>query len=574
MESPRISVQDLTYRYPGADENALEDVSLEVGVGEFIVLAGDSGSGKSTLLRAISGLVPHFFGGCVEGSVEVCSLDTRNHGPSSIADHVGSLFQDPESQVVTSSVVAEISLPLEQRGHDGPTIARSIEEVTSALGIPGLVGRQVSELSGGELQRVSLASVLAAGPSIALLDEPTSQLDPVAAEELFGLVTRLNREHGMTVLLAEHRLERCLPYADRVLVFDKGRIAFDSDVERFLNWTIEFAPHHATPLARMFSLAGLEPPRDVKTARARLSETKMESGGSSDRLGYPTGNGRDTNGRKPFARIRDKRKKSAAVLDVRDLRYRFDDGCQQVDALRGIDLRIGAGERVAIVGRNGAGKSTLLRHMGGLLEPDRGRVRIRGLDPAELTRRELNQHVALLLQNPGDYLLADRVEDEFPAHLRERLLIATGLAAHAKSHPRDLSAGQRQKLALAILLTDRGLPDGTPTPLIAIDEPTRGLDRKEKVELADTLKRLADDGAAVVLATHDVELAARFASRAVMIAGGRIIADGPARDLFSNGLYYTTDVARAVGPEHCCILAEEGAEVLNKSYSDDRGVVA
>lgn len=263
-----------------------------------------------------------------------------------------------------------------------------------------------------------------------------------------------------------------------------------------------------------------------------------------------------------------------AILDIRDLRYRFDDGCVTVDALRGIDLRISAGERVAIVGRNGAGKSTLLRHLGGLLEPDGGRVRICGLDPAELTRPELNRHVALLLQNPGDYLLADRVEEEFPAHLSDRVLSSTGLADFAKSHPRDLSVGQRQKLALAVLLSGRGFPEGSPPPLIALDEPTRGLDRREKAELAEMLKRLADDGAAVMLATHDVELAARFASRAVMMAEGRIIADGPARELFSNGLFYTTDVARALGPGHSCILAEEGAEALKKLLADDLGAVA
>ncbi len=577
LELPRISVQSLTYCYPEAEVNALEKVNLEVGEGEFIVLAGDSGSGKSTLLRALSGLVPHFFGGHIEGSVEVCGLDSRDHGPSNIADHAGSLFQDPESQVVTSSVIGEISLPLEQRGLDGPTIAKVIEEVTSALGIPGLIGRQVSELSGGELQRVSLAAALAAGPSIALLDEPTSQLDPIASEELFGLITRLNREHGMTVLLAEHRLERCLPYADRVLVFDEGRIAFDSDVDGFLNWTVEHAPHHATPLARMFKLAGLKPPRDVKTARARLrdlNDTKMKNSDSSDQLGNTTGNGRDISRSGPFARFRGKRKRSGAVLEVRDLRYRFDDGCRQEDALRGVDLRISAGERVAIVGRNGAGKSTLLRHLGGLLEPDRGKVRICGLDPADLTRRELNEHVALLLQNPSDYLLADRVEDEFPAHMSEQVLSTAGLAAYAKSHPRDLSAGQRQKLALAIVLAGRGLPDGTLPSLIALDEPTRGLDRKQKSELADTLKRMADRGAAVVLATHDVELAARFANRAVMIADGRIIADGSARELFSSGLYYTTDVARALGPQHDCVTAEDGAEMLKKLTALDREAIA
>ena len=324
----------------------------------------------------------------------------------------------------------------------------------------------------------------------------------------------------------------------------------------------------------MFSLAGLGPPRDVKTARGRISAIEADNGDDSDRPGEKEDNGRAKSGRRLFSKFRSGRDKGATVLDVKDLWYRFDSGCESADALRGIDLRVDRGEMVAIVGRNGAGKSTLLRHFGGLLEPARGRVGICGRNPAEFGRGELNEHVALLLQNPNDYLLADTVEEEFPAGHAERVLSAAGLSDCAKAHPHDLSVGQRQRLALAILLSRRGWPDGDPPPLIALDEPTRGLDRKRKVELAGILRELAGRGAAVVVATHDVELAALFAARAVMIAEGRIIADGPASEIFSSGLYYTTDVARALGSRYGCTLAEEGADILKKMIAHDQEVVA
>src|SRR5215213_1288724 len=231
-----LRLEGVTYRYPGDAPPALDHVDLELSQGEFAVLAGASGSGKSTLMRAACGLVPHFFGGEVEGAVAVCGRDTRRHGPAALADVVAMVFQDPESQVVMNGVRAEIELALASRGRTGAAAARAVEETALALGVDGLLDRPAATLSGGELQRVALAAAFVCGPRLLLLDEPTSQLDPVAGEELLSQLRRLNEEWGTTILLGEHRLERCLSAADRVIVLERGRIACDAAPGGFLEW--------------------------------------------------------------------------------------------------------------------------------------------------------------------------------------------------------------------------------------------------------------------------------------------------------------------------------------------------
>jgi energy-coupling factor transport system ATP-binding protein len=266
-----LAVEGLSYAYPRAGGRALEDVSLEVAPGEFVLLAGRSASGKSTLLKAACGLVPHFHGGEIEGEIRVVDLDAIATGPGELAAAVGYLAQDPETQVVSTTVAAEIELPLEMRG-DAPTDrARAVEEVALALAIPHLLDRAVDTLSGGELQRVALAAALVTRPRLILLDEPTSQLDPVAGDELIWLLRRLNEEWGVAVLLAEHRLERCLAAADRVIAMDHGRVAFDGAPANFLAWSHDSDPALTTPAARLFSLAGIEPlPVGVRDARQTL----------------------------------------------------------------------------------------------------------------------------------------------------------------------------------------------------------------------------------------------------------------------------------------------------------------
>ncbi len=272
MSAPVLKVEGLGYRYPESENASLRDLNLELDSGEFAVLAGRSGSGKSTLLRAACGLVPHFHGGEIEGRVEVGGLHTREHGPADLAASVGFVSQEPETQSVSTTVAAELALPLELRGGSAASCARAVEEVALALAIPHLLERTIDSLSGGELQRVAIATALAPRPALILLDEPTSQLDPVAGDELVWLLRRLNEEWGVAVLLCEHRLERCLAAADRAIALDAGELSFDGEPAAFLEWAVREDPALATPVAKMFELAGLRPlPVGVKAARGALA---------------------------------------------------------------------------------------------------------------------------------------------------------------------------------------------------------------------------------------------------------------------------------------------------------------
>jgi len=266
-----VSLEALTYRYPGASAPALRDLSLDIEPGELVLLAGASGSGKSTLLRTACGLVPHVHGGEVSGRAEVAGMDVREHGPGELAASVGTLLQDPETQIVMGTVRAEIAFPLENRGEPPAAVARGVEEAGLALGVAALLDRPTHELSGGELQRVALAAALAGRPALAVLDEPTSQLDPGAGDELLSLRRRLNEQWDTAILLADHRLDRALPAADRVVALADGTVAFSGPPGEFLAWAAGAAPELLPPAAQLFADAGLRPlPSGVKGARAAL----------------------------------------------------------------------------------------------------------------------------------------------------------------------------------------------------------------------------------------------------------------------------------------------------------------
>jgi energy-coupling factor transport system ATP-binding protein len=527
---PALSVEGLTYVYPEASGPALRDVSLTLAPGELVLLAGRSACGKSTLLRAACGLVPHFHGGEIEGRIEVAGIDALANGPGELAAAVGYVAQDPETQVVSTTVAAEIELPLEMRGDLQGSRARAVEEVALALAIPHLLDRAVDTLSGGELQRVALAAALVTRPRLVLLDEPTSQLDPVAGDELIWLLRRLNEEWGVTIFLAEHRLERCLAAADRVVAMDGGAVAFDGAARDFLGWAQRADQALETPAARLFSLCGIEPlPVGVRDARRTLDGTGV------DRPPHP-----------PSRRTIDPRPPDPA-LKAKSLWVELDAGEGPRDVLRGLDLIVNRGERVALMGRNGAGKSTLLRTAAGLLDPVQGKA-------------EVPQGLALLTQNPSDYLVRERVKDELPGKDGLAALRVVGLERDLDADPRDLSGGERQRLALAIALAGRMTGDAVPG-LIALDEPTRGMDRARKDELVDLIADLAARGAALLVATHDVEFAAGFAERVVLLGDGVVIADGPAEEILSGGWYFATEVARVLDLPGV-ITPEQGAAAL------------
>ena len=544
-----LQFNDLTFTYNGAEAPVLERISLEVGAGEFVLLAGRSGSGKTSLLRAGCGLVPHFHGGLIEGEVRVAGRDTREFGPGQLADVVGYVAQDPETQVISTTVAAELDLPLRFRGYSGAERARAIEEVALALNIPHLLDRSVSALSGGELQRVALAVALAPRPPLILLDEPTSQLDPVSGDELIWLLRRLNEEWGVAVVLAEHRIERCLAAADRVVVMDRGRVRMDGSPAEFLRYANRCEPALATPGSRLFNLAGIDtPPVGVRDGRMILRQHgyRPEPGlGGRSPGRAETGNRRSSGPRVTIGRRRDRARDS--VLRAKGLWVELDSGEGPVDVLRDVDLEVGPGERIALMGRNGAGKSTLLRTAAGLGEPAQGRL-------------DTPEGIALLTQSPDDYLVRERVGDELSGPSGEAALRAVGLRVDPDADPRDLAGGERQRLALAIALAGR--MDGAELPgLVALDEPTRGLDRSLKDGLAELIGLLSGRGAAVIVATHDVEFAAAFADRVLLLGAGELIADAAANEVLSGGWYFATEIARMLDRPGV-ITVEQGAGVL------------
>jgi energy-coupling factor transport system ATP-binding protein len=427
------------------------------------------------------------------------------------------------------TVRAELAFPLENMGAAEVAVARGVEEAALALGIGHLLDRSTPTLSGGELQRVALGAALVGRPVLIVLDEPTSQLDPVAGDELIASLRRLNEDNDAAILIAEHRLERCLGLADRVIAFSGGRVACDAAPPQFLEWALTEAPELATPGARLLSGVGLPPSPGVKAARAALRERAILPDPDPDPDSHP-----DSPARPPAAA----RRRAEPALAFARVWHEVRGGPA---VLRGCSLTVGRDERVALMGRNGAGKSTLLRHAAGLMEPTRGAIRRAG-------------RVALLLQNPGDYLVHDSVAGEAPAAALDA--VGLDLAQLGSRHPRDLSGGERQRVALAVVVGDL---QRDPPAVVCLDEPTRGLDRRVKSELAAMLTRMPG---AVIVATHDPEFVAAFADRVVLLAEGRVIADGTPAEVLSSGTYFATETARILAGAGGALTPEAGITLL------------
>lgn len=553
-------VEHVTYTYPGRVQPALRDVSLQLSPAEVVLVLGGSGSGKSTLLRALNGLVPHFHGGTFSGRVQTGGHDTRTTQSRDLAAVAGLVFQDPENQAVMTTVEKEIAFGLENLGTDTGTVSRLVEEALISLGLSRLRRAELATLSGGELQKVALAAVLAMQPQMLLLDEPTSQLDPVSSEDLLATIRRLSEDTGATIVLAEHRIERCLFLATRVLYMEDGAIVVDSSPHEFSWWAAEHKTELLPPVTRLFVRAPGTPsagseqlPLTVKDARRALLE--RPNGASLVRApGTPPGGERDgrqeggeRDGR-PDGGERDGRGESGRpVIEVRRLVAGYP---PDEPVLQGVDLALGAGEIAAVMGENGCGKSTLVRHFNGLARPLSGGVRLSGTDVASLSVAEAARRCAFLGQDPGAYFVKDSVAAELEYSLdildvaadrRGELLhtIAANLDLEElmQRDPRELSGGERTRAALAIIAC-------ADPAAVVLDEPTRGMDPQHKSDLSRLLRRWADAGRCVVVVTHDVEFAARTSRRVIVLGDGGVLADGPTRNVLSGSLFFSTQIDR------------------------------
>ncbi|MFF3320214.1 ABC transporter ATP-binding protein [Streptomyces sp. NPDC003035] len=569
-----IRFENVSVTYGDAGEPTLRDLSLTVPEGELVLLVGPSGVGKSTLLGAVSGLVPHFTGGTLSGRVTVAGRDTRTHKPRELADVVGTVGQDPLAHFVTDTVEDELAYGMESLGLAPAVMRRRVEETLDLLGLAELRDRPIATLSGGQQQRVAIGSVLTPHPKVLVLDEPTSALDPAAAEDVLAVLQRLVHDLGTTVLMAEHRLERVVQYADQVLLLPEGVMGPPADV-------MAISPVHP-PVVALGRLAGWTPlPLTIRDARRRATplRTRLKdrtpqppgalspqpgtglpgSGGAEGRAaapgGQPPSSPRQGFGKGWGAGLSLFRRRTTGthapaptlLLDVRALGVRRG----RVEALRHIDIHVAPGETVALMGRNGAGKSTLLNTLVGMIPPTSGTALVGGRVPHRTDPRELIRQVGLVPQEPRDLLYADTVAAECSAADTDadappgtcRSLVSELLPGVADdTHPRDLSEGQRLALALAVVLTGR-------PPLLLLDEPTRGLDYAAKARLVAHLRELAAAGHAIVLATHDVELAAELAHRVVILAGGEVVADGPTSEVVVSSPAFSPQVAKILAPE-------------------------
>ncbi|MBU5943045.1 ABC transporter ATP-binding protein [Streptomyces sp. PAM3C] len=546
-----IRFENVSVTYDGAARPALRDVDLEVPEGELVLVVGPSGVGKSTVLGAVGGLVPHFTGGTLRGRVTVAGRDTRTHKPRELADVVGTVGQDPLSHFVTDTVEDELAYGMESLGLAPDVMRRRVEETLDLLGLADLRDRHISTLSGGQQQRVAIGSVLTPHPKVLVLDEPTSALDPAAAEEVLAVLQRLVHDLGTTILMAEHRLERVVQYADQVVLLpgpgERPWMGAPADVMA--------ASPVCPPVVELGRLAGWSPlPLTVRDARRRaaplrerLEGRRPEPDTAAARTAAPA--------RRLFGRA--KKENTGApepVAQARSLAVRRD----RVQALTRVDLTVSPGETVALMGRNGAGKSTLLGALVGLVAPSSGSVRTGGAVPHRTRPRDLVRKVGLVPQEPRDLLYADTVAAECAAADRDaeaepgtcRALLGELLPSVADDmHPRDLSEGQRLTLALAVVLTAR-------PPLLLLDEPTRGLDYAAKARLTAILRRLAAEGHAIVMATHDVELAAELAHRVVLLAEGEVIADGPSAAVVVASPAFAPQVAKILAPQPWLTVAQ------------------
>jgi energy-coupling factor transport system ATP-binding protein len=536
IEFDRVGV-----RYEDATAPVLAGVSLRIDEGELCLVIGATGSGKSTLLGAINGLVPHFTGGTLTGRVLVAGRDTARFPPRELADVVGLVGQDPLAGFVTDTVEEELAYTMEQLAIGPGAMRARCEETLDLLGLADLRNRALSTLSGGQQQRVAIGAALTAHPRVLVLDEPTSALDPTSAEDVLAAITRLVHDLGITVVLAEHRLERVLSYADRLVY-----LAGDGGVLAGAPATVLSQASICPPVVELGKLAGWEPlPLSVRDARRQAPElrSRLPEQPPPARAVQPPGE---------------------SLLSARGIVVRYG----PVLAVRGAWLTLRTGEITALMGRNGSGKSSLLWAIQGSGRRDGGTVAAGpdGVDPAKLPAAGARRLVGLVPQTSADLLYLDSVRAELghadreaggrPGAARAILdSIAPGIGDD--THPRDLSAGQQLALVLAIQLVAAPV-------VLALDEPTRGLDYQAKAALTAALDELARQGHAIVIATHDVEFATRSCDRVVVMAEGEVVTEGQAGTVLTASPTFAPQVAKVLAPLPYLTVAQVAAALAQE----------
>lgn len=528
-----IEVKDLHYTYPNAKSPALKGVDLTVNKGEFILLTGPSGCGKTTFCRTLNGLIPHFYNGELEGEVTVNKLNTRDNPTYKLSQHVGLVFQNPDNQIFALTVEKDVAFGLENQGVPKKEMVESIDWALKMTGIEHLRERATHELSGGQKQRLAIASILAMKPTILVLDEPTSFLDPLGAEHAFRVLDTLNQKYDITIILIEHRVDLAVRYADRAIIFNEGVVAISGSPEDVFSQEETRLMGVAVPKTIVFY-------NKLKQRGIRLESPPLSPEMLVKQLEpyiYKHSPQVETARTIPYVDGNKTGFQMDPVIEVQDLHFSYPNGVNAVD---GISLSIHKGEFIAIMGENGAGKTTLVKHFNGLLRPSKGHIRVDGDDISSMSVAALSRKVGLVFQNPDDQLFSENVEDEigFALHnfgfskevIEKRVdwaLNLLDLERYRLSSPFILSGGERKRVALGSVLA-------WDPEIVVLDEPTIGQDYAQKERLMHFLMHLRTQGKTTIIVTHDVEFVAECKPRIVLMAKGKIIADGPIKEIITN----------------------------------------
>lgn len=549
-----LELQKVNFTYPQEALSALTDISLMIEAGEFVVLCGPSGSGKSTLLRLLKREVSP--GGKISGAILLDDVPLHEWPAREAAAQIGLVMQNPDNQLVVDTVEHELAFGMENFGLERDAMRRRMAEMAGFFGLEPLLKRKTDELSGGQKQTVNLAAVLMLQPRILLLDEPLAQLDPLAARELLGMIKRLNEEWGITVIMSEHRIDDLLPLADRIVRLEQGHVTFNGGSREYVlaawdrregnwastlpsitRWALEQAPPSSHPDSE-------KPPLSVKETRQWLERSDRGSAALSG-LSYPID--------REYV-PQESATTSKPLLTAQGLFYAYDKHSPAV--LKGLEWQIERGDWVVLFGGNGSGKSTLLQLLAGLRLPQRGSIQWEGVPYARMKSKDRLSAIGYLAQNPLLHYAYDSLREDLEQAARragridpkleaEKMAEQFGLGKLLSRHPHDLSGGEQQLGALAITLLNA-------PRLLLLDEPTKGLDPLAKRKLGEHLNRIHAQGTTLLIATHDVEFAATYATRCSLLFHGEIVADGMPEPFFHGNLFYAT-------PLHRLLAQREGA---------------
>ena len=529
MEYP-ILVEDLTFAYLGDEEPAIKDINLKVKKGEILMITGPSGAGKTTLCRLLNGLIPQYFRGKFQGKVLINGIDTKKTTIGHLSQSVSLLFQDPASQLVCPTVMDEVAFGPENLGVDPVEIRQRVDENVKAVRLGGYEERNPHSLSGGEQQACALAAIMAMKPEVYVLDEPTSNLDPIGSHQVLNLLVELTRREKKTMIIVEHKMEELFPLVDRLIVMNKGRIILEGEVRKLLE-DVE-----------LMEKLGLKPPQ-VTLLASKLGKyiplkkfpLTMEEGVTLfQKVLHDRIKGKEVGIKSEIPPSVEKKGKE--IIKVEDLWHVYPGG---VTALRDVNLTIYEGEFLTIIGQNGSGKTTLVKHFNGLLKPTKGRVTVYDVDTSRASISELSKKVGYSFQNPDHQLCSETVRKELafgPINLgfskeeiESRVANAAenlGLKDVLDEKPFSLSKGERQRVAIASLLT-------MGPKVLIVDEPTTGQDYRMSKEIMDLCKALNKEGTTIIVITHDMNLAAEYSERVVVLKDGEILCEGTPKKVFS-----------------------------------------